>query len=162
MSVSILEIGNVLSHYGEAPWRVVDRYEQAAGVVNADITTWRPSERFGLAVSISTIEHIGFDEEVQDQTGTRIVAAIENVRDNCLLDGGEFVFTVPIGYNPALDRLILDRHPAVAIGAFMRRVGTFDWRQVTLGEALGTRFGNPFPYANAIMIGRVPAMTPIT
>lgn len=58
----ILEIGNVLSHYFDIQHDVLDKYEIAPKVVNEDAVSFHPSGKYDLIVSISTIEHIGFDE----------------------------------------------------------------------------------------------------
>src|SRR5262249_49097384 len=75
----VLAIGNVLGNYAKRTWDVLDKYEQGDGVMDADATTWMPFEPYDLVVSVSTLEHIGFDEDDLDPTGVRILAAIENV-----------------------------------------------------------------------------------
>ena len=47
---SILEVGNVLSHYYHVNHTVVDLHEEAGGVINADICTYNPKESFDLIV----------------------------------------------------------------------------------------------------------------
>ena len=63
---SVLEVGNVLAHYLDTSHPVVDLYERAPGVVNEDVVHYDPGRRFDLIVSLSTIEHVGFDEVVLD------------------------------------------------------------------------------------------------
>ena len=61
----LLEIGNTTQQYmGEAKiwWDVVDRYERAKGVHNEDLLAFKPSENYDSILSISTLEHVGFDE----------------------------------------------------------------------------------------------------
>jgi len=54
-------------------------------------------------VSISTIEHMGWDETPRDPK--KIPLALENLIE-CLVPGGEIVVTLPIGYNTYLDKLL--------------------------------------------------------
>ena len=64
----VLEIGNVLSHYGPVAHEVVDKYEQTVGVRNEDVCDFRSNKKYELILSISTLEHVGWDEEPQDET----------------------------------------------------------------------------------------------
>jgi len=54
-------------------------------------------------VSISTIEHMGWDETPRDPK--KIPLALENLIE-CLAPGGEVVVTLPMGYNIYLDKLL--------------------------------------------------------
>ena len=78
----ILEIGNVLSHYFVFKHDIVDKYEKAKGVINQDVIDFQPPKKYDLIVSISTLEHIGWDEKPRDCT--KILRAIENLES--LLD----------------------------------------------------------------------------
>jgi len=57
-------------------------------------------------VSISTIEHVGWDETPRDPK--KIPLALENLATKCLAPGGEIVVTLPIGYNTYLDKLMME------------------------------------------------------
>ena len=59
----ILEVGNVLKHYYWFPHDVLDKYEKAPGVINQDVVEFAPRKKYSTIVSISTLEHVGFDEE---------------------------------------------------------------------------------------------------
>ena len=72
----VLEVGHVLGHYGKHNHAVLDKYETSAGVINEDITTWQTEERFDLILSISTFEHIGFDDDAAGGSADKILAAI--------------------------------------------------------------------------------------
>ena len=54
----ILEVGNVLAHYGELGHEVVDRYERAPGVRNIDVLSLEPGREWDRVVSISTVERV--------------------------------------------------------------------------------------------------------
>jgi SAM-dependent methyltransferase len=150
----VLEVGNVVSHY-EA-WRpnghiVVDKFEKGPGVVNVDVLDFHPATRFDLILSISTFEHIGFDEECNEPSGRKIVKAMEACL-SLLNPGGKLVITVPLGYNPDLDGMI--RH---GLGAsresYLCRKGFRSWCVCDRESALGRAYGKPFPYGNAILVG---------
>ena len=62
----ILEIGNVLSNYYKVSHDIVDKYEKAPNVINQDVVDFKTNEKYDLIVSISTLEHVGWDEEPRD------------------------------------------------------------------------------------------------
>jgi SAM-dependent methyltransferase len=96
----VLEVGNVLSHYYPISHPVVDKYEQAPGVLNCDVVDYNPGDRFDLIISISTLEHVGWDEEPRDPD--KILVAIDHLTD-LLAPGGRLVFTIPLGYHTGFD-----------------------------------------------------------
>ena len=62
----MLELGNVLSHYGSVAHDVLDKYEVGEHVINQDVVEYQPSARYDMIVSISTLEHVGWDEQPRD------------------------------------------------------------------------------------------------
>ncbi len=82
---------------------IVDKYEKAIGVINEDICNFKPSKKYDLIISISTLEHVGFDEKPRDPC--KVLRAIENLK-SLLAVGGKLVAILPVGYNPYLDELI--------------------------------------------------------
>lgn len=93
-----LEVGNVLGYYGFSGHRVVDRYEQAAGVDNIDV--FDVGGRYEWIISISTLEHVRWDTEPRDPDAA--LKAITHLR-SLLLPGGRMLVTIPAGYHPTLD-----------------------------------------------------------
>ena len=59
----ILEVGNVTRHYFSSSHTVVDKYERAEGIINADIVDYSPPDKYDLIISISTLEHVGWDRD---------------------------------------------------------------------------------------------------
>ncbi len=100
----VLEIGNVLRHYFNLKHDVVDMCEEYPGVINSDIIDYFPALKYGLVVSISTFEHIGWDEKPRRPGKLR--SAIDHILTNVLAPGGSLVATFPLGYNTEIDRLI--------------------------------------------------------
>jgi SAM-dependent methyltransferase len=129
----VLEVGNVLSHYGPQSHLVVDKYERAPGVVNRDILDLGDLGSFDLIVAISTLEHVGRDEE-PGRPGAAL-EALHAVRSR-LNPGGRLVLTLPVGYNPAFDEALRGGGaPIVRATALRRSGGGTRWRQVPLDEA---------------------------
>jgi hypothetical protein len=147
----VLEVGNVLSHYFPITHTVVDKYEQAAyGLVNKDIVEFNPILRFDLIVSISTIEHVGWDEIQRDPS--KSLAAIRHLCD-MLAPGGELVVTVPIAHNPCLDDAIGSGVIGCEELRCLKRVSSSNrWVQTTWDEIKGVEYGRPFPAANGLAI----------
>jgi hypothetical protein len=151
-AAEVLEVGNVLSHYGPVEHTIIDKYETGPGVKNIDIATFQRATPFRVIFSISTFEHIGFDDEPGAGSAAKIKEAIANCR-KLLLPGGVFAITVPIGYNPELDGMISSGELRPKAEYFMRRTGRLTWQETSKSEALRCRYRHPFPYANSIMIG---------
>jgi len=149
---SILEVGNVLSHYVATDHDILDKYEKAPGVTNEDVVEFDPHKEFDLIISVSTLEHIGWDETPRDPDKTP--AAVHNLV-RLLAPAGEFVFTAPLGLNPEFDRLVeTGALPLDEIRALKRVRGNY-WRQVRLETVLGADYGKHSFRANAIVVGRV-------
>ncbi len=147
----ILELGNVLSHYGRRVTTVVDKYEEAPGVLNVDVMDFEPAERFDLVVSLSTVEHIGFDEDVKDPGKPR--RAVERLT-SLLAPGGDLLVTVPLGYNPAVDELSAPGSGAFERVGYLRRVSADNrWEQVAWEDVRDAAYGRPYRVANAIAVG---------
>jgi len=147
----VLEVGNVLSHYFLISHEVVDKYEKAEGVLNVDIVDFAPSVKYDLIVSISTLEHVGWDEKLRDPK--KILRAFENLKE-LLAPGGMLLVTLPLGYHLAFDRLLERKKIGFTKSYYWKRVSKDNrWRQVNWEEVRGTSYNSPFPYAGAIVIG---------
>ncbi len=147
----MLEVGNVLQHYGVNGHVVVDRYENLMGARNVDILTLDEPEQYDTVVSISSLEHVRFDEQEQDPRGP--LRALEKAR-SLVAPGGRLLVTVPIGYNPGLDADIASGRFALAEQTFYQRVSAdCDWEPVSAEQALRCRYGSPYEVANAVLVG---------
>jgi hypothetical protein len=154
-SEGVLEVGNVLGHYFEIAHPVLDRYEQHRCVTwNEDVVAFQPPFAPELILSISTLEHAGHSESPRDPR--KFKEAVEAV-SGWLAPGGRLLFTVPLGYNPAV-REYLDAPPADTAVSCMKRT-TLDnlWVQADYAEVRDVPYNRPFPCANAIAIVEVPA-----
>ena len=149
---SVLELGNVTPHYFDVGHLILDKYETGSDsvpVINEDVVEFDTDRRFDLVISISTIEHIGFDDDGDSRQ--KIPLAISKCR-SLLTPGGLFLLTVPLGYNPVLDELVATDELGCDRAAYIRREGPLKWAQCARNDALRCEYGRPFPYANCIMV----------
>lgn len=143
-AADILEVGNVTAHYYDTDHLIVDKYERGVMVLNEDICTFNPPHKYTLIISISTFEHIGFD----DDSGSTVLDAV----DQCyrlLAPNGKLVITLPIGYNPAADVAILMCSGKVT---YYVRTGFSRWEECSRDTAFMHPYGCKYPYANAIAV----------
>lgn len=146
----ILEVGNVLSHYFPVQHDIVDKYEVSPGVINQDIIGFVPHEKYDLIVSISTLEHIGWDEQPQDPP--KLLRAIEHVRSTCLAPGGMLVASLPIGYNRFFDDLLDRGKSPFTTHHFLKRISKRNyWAEADWDQVRSTSYGRFV--AHAICIG---------
>jgi SAM-dependent methyltransferase len=149
-SARVLEVGHVLGHYGdERPHDVVDRYESADDVVNVDVLEFAPAEAYDLVVTVSTLEHVGWDEEPRDPG--RALLAVERLRA-LLAPGGRLVATVPVGYHPELDRAIRDGRAGFDSVSALRRRGDGSWEEVPPAEAWDAPYDHLLYEAAAVLV----------
>lgn len=161
---SILEVGNVFhKHYSRSPpkWSVVDLYEKNyPHVINEDITKFETSERFDLVVSVSTLEHVGFDyQEERDPTKCR--RAIERIRA-LLAPGGRLLITCGFGYNRNWDRMVGSEEKLFDRLHCMVRASSQEanqWVEAPLSEAIEKKYtrkrGASLQTATGLMIGEI-------
>jgi len=149
---SILEFGNVLSHYFGVDHAIVDLYEKARGVMNIDIVDFNLSRTYDLVVSISTLEHVGYDtgEKQDDEKPLRALGKLVSL----VSPGGTMVITMPLGYNPNIDSLIKNKPDAFGKLYFLKRISRDNrWEWSCFENVAEAKYGAPFPAANALAIG---------
>jgi hypothetical protein len=148
----VLEIGNVLQHYHpEHNHVVVDKYEKASKVLNVDVLDYESEKLFDLIFTISTLEHVGWDEHPRDPE--KPIRAIRHLK-TLLAPDGRLLVTIPLGYNEYLDRAIekgcgdFDRVTYLA-----RRTQSGRWEQQQYSHAIKHRgYNNPYPGAAAVAV----------
>jgi SAM-dependent methyltransferase len=147
----VLEIGNVLRHYGEHDHVVVDKYEQAPGVLNRDVLELDDLGRFDLVLAISTLEHVGWDEEPRERG--RAAASLRALQ-RLIAPGGKLLVTVPVGYHPGLDAAIQAGEFRFAqAGALRRRQFGPHWEEVAPESVWGTPYDFLLYSARAVFVG---------
>ena len=127
----VLEVGNVLSHYVQVNHDVIDRYEKSPTVLNADAETYRANHLYSLIISISTIEHIGFDETHRDSR--KVERTLDNLK-SMLAAGGILAVSVPMGYNSHLDRRIREHAIEFSELRCLKRDGFMRWSETPYGD----------------------------
>lgn len=102
---NILEIGNVLNHYGKFNHTVLDKYEIFPDVINEDIVDYNPKNKFDHIISISTFEHVGINGGPNEDKSSKdkAVNALKHAL-TLLKKGGTIYITFPVGYNLELDK----------------------------------------------------------
>ncbi|WP_322921835.1 class I SAM-dependent methyltransferase [Nocardioides renjunii] len=151
----VLEVGNVLGHYADVSHVVVDKYEQAPGVLNADVADLDLGRTFDLVLAISTLEHVGLDEDVLDPA--KPARAIERLRAH-VRPGGRLWITHPVGYNPSLDaQLRSGEIPSSRMRALVRERHRNRWREVVPEEAWGTPYDRLLYTAHAVVVVEIDA-----
>lgn len=148
----MLEIGNVLSYFVQLDHDIVDKYERAEGVLNEDVVAFRAVEPYNLIVSISTLEHVGWDETPREPR--KIVFALQNLI-SLLAPGGELIITFPLGYNTDLDRLFREKEICFTETYFLRRLSRANsakpkWVQADWNDVRGSRYGRR---AESVVVG---------
>lgn len=119
----ILEVGNVLSHYGPVTWPVVDLRER--GAINVDVIDYEPEIDFDLIVSISTVEHMDHNP-----------AAVISLFRSWLAPTGLAFVTVPTKRNGQVDKHLRDGTLGVDFAASMCHQGSGTWWPCPLEKAL--------------------------
>jgi len=147
----VLEIGNVLSYYYSVRHDILDKYEKAKGAINEDIVDFTPKEKYDFIVSISTLEHVGWDEIPKEPR--KLLKGIQNLKKH-LNEGGKIVATMPWGHNPELDKMVKSNELKFSKVYFLKRVSRDNrWRQVGIEDIEHVKYGKPYFAANALVVG---------
>ncbi len=147
----ILEVGNVLSHYTKPQWDIVDKFDTSKNVIKEDITEFKPVDKYNLIVSISTFEHIGFDDDVKNTN--KVLEAFNNLKNNCLKPDGLIALSISLGYNKDIDNKIYENIFGFDYIFYLKRISkSNEWRQVSKEETFGSEHGKIYPYANDVCI----------
>ena len=148
----ILEVGNVLSNYFRFEHDIVDKYEIKSDVINEDAVSFNSTQKYDLIISISTLEHIGLDEELKDDM--KIPRTIDNLKGLVNPNGGMIIVTLPLGYNPALDKLLKNEKIKFTMSHYLIRISKGnEWKEASWEDVQCVKYGSPFPAANGLVIG---------
>jgi len=144
----VLEVGNVLSHYFKFKHEIIDKYEKESFVDNVDIVDFNPNKKYDIIISISTIEHIGFDEPIKEVGKSE--KAIKKIID-LLDDKGIALITVPLKYNAEIDSIVKNNKIEFSKKYFLMRYSKYNlWKQTNIEEAMKCVYGSKYPAANSI------------
>lgn len=137
----VLEVGNVLSHYFPVSHLIVDKYERKPGVIPKDILSVEFPEKFQCIVSISTLEHIGWDES--PRVHAKHIQAVSKMRELLAADG-KLLATIPLGYNPSLDDDLFNERLDCHQVYYFRRLKYDRWIEASLDEVRDSRYGEKY------------------
>lgn len=147
----MLEVGNVLSHYMTSPHTVLDKYERGVfrKVVRQDIVDFSPDDTYTSMASISTIEHVGWDEEPRNPP--KVLDVFPKIQ-TLLAPGGTALLTFPVGYNSFLDQAVREGQ-IHAVQTFCLKRISFDneWEETNILDAMSFEYGSPYQNANAVV-----------
>jgi hypothetical protein len=148
---NILEVGNVLSNYFNMKHDIVDKYEMIDDVIQQDIVDYSPIKTYELIVSISTIEHIGFDENIKEPD--KVIKAIENLK-SLLEPKGKIIVSFPMGYNTYLDNLYMQNIFLFQHRFCLKRISRLNfWKEVPLSKIVNPKYDYPYPSGNWVVFG---------
>ena len=68
---------------------------------------------------------------------------------------GKLILTVPLGYNPDLDRMIRANDLGSTRRTYFRRTSRLRWEPCSKQQAVACHYRTPFPYANAILVANI-------
>jgi SAM-dependent methyltransferase len=153
----ILEVGNVLSHYYEVHHNIVDKFEKAQDVINQDVVDLCLPKKYDLIISISTLEHVGWDEDPKSHNVIRepekIIKALDNLR-GLLKPNGKIVITLPVGHNRDLDEALKNGTIRFDKQVCLKRISKDNrWVEANWEEVKNLRYDSPFACANGLIIG---------
>ncbi len=147
---NILEFGNVLSHYFSFEHDVLDKYEKDKGVINKDVIDFEPGKKYDLIVSISTLEHVGFDETKKDSK--KILKAIEKLKE-CLNEKGKMIITVPFGWNPNLDRFLKEKKIKFTEEYYLKKISKNKWIETNYEDIKNKEYDKPHSRVDVVVVG---------
>lgn len=153
----VLEFGSVLPYYFPVCHCVVDKYDRRAGL-NVDILDLRLPKKYDLIVSISTIEHVGYNEgkyagqyQVMPHSAEKIRRALDVLQDH-LSPHGKLILTAGLGQNPELDHLLRKDRIFTDVKYLKRISRSNKWIEVLEGEIKHVEYGNPYTGASVVAL----------
>jgi hypothetical protein len=145
----VLEIGNVLSHYFPIDHIVVDKYETGKDIIKEDVVDINFERKFDCIVSISTLEHVGWDES--PRTRGKHLKAVEILK-NLLEPGGILAITIPLGYNPTFDEDLFSGKLDCTKVYYHKRANLFEWQEAEMSEVMNSRYGTNYRTTDGLAI----------
>lgn len=149
----ILEMGNVLSHYFPTTHDILDKYEKGTDVINEDVVNFKPSKKYDLIISVSTMEHVGWTYG-EKKNPDKFLKGVENLK-KLLKNNGTMAVTFPLFYRQDLSELIAKKKMPFNKNYFMKRISFLnEWVEIGFNEAMkGNWYDKYFANANILYIG---------
>jgi hypothetical protein len=148
---NVLEVGNVMPLAGFRGHSVLDKYEMGEGVINEDIVGFTPGRSYSLVLSLSTLEHVGLDEEPQDlnKAANALLSMAALVEPD-----GALVVTIPVGYHRRLEQTFTGADSvfdSVTLLVKTSRMARWEHRPLSLLDRLN--YGAPYACGNGLLVG---------
>jgi hypothetical protein len=156
----ILEVGNVLSNYFKITHDVLDKNDKGPHIIHLDAIDFRPEKKYDLIISISTIEHVGYNEgpsgkDFSERPDPLKILRVLDILKNSLTETGEMVVSIPMGFNRELDKLVRSRKIGFEKTLCLRNIsGRNLWEEADIGQ-LSEQDCSYGPYANVLVIGYI-------
>ncbi len=147
----VLEVGNVMPMAGVTGHAVVDKYEAGAGVINQDIVGFVPDRSYELVLSLSTLEHVGWDEIPREPE--KAARALHHM-SGLVADDGALLVTIPVGWHRDLEaEFVRGDGPFDSVMLLVRTGRRARWEVRPVSERTDVEYGSPFPCGNGILVG---------
>jgi hypothetical protein len=146
----ILEVGNVLPNYFPIQQDVVDLFDTASFVINQDVIDYKPNKKYDLIISISTLEHVGWEETPRLVDKCKL--SIEHLK-TLLKPEGLLAITLPFGYHRVLDDAIIHKEIYFDEYNLMKRIEYSKWIECDFSTVNGDTYDKPYGNANEVFIG---------
>jgi len=118
-----------------------------------DVVDFDPGRTYDLIISISTLEHVGWDEEPIEPVKVR--HAIDRLR-RLLSSTGKLIVSLPVGYNSEVDAMLAQRDVPWTNFVCLKRARWDNVWQEAPWQAIANRHYDYWtPTATAIVIGTV-------
>ena len=121
----VLEVGNVLNHYGTYWHDVLDKYEDHKAVnLKTDLLKFNPNCHYKLAMAISTLEHIGMNDGNEPSAFLKAIKKMQSLAD-------EVIFSVPLRQNFFVDKCLFQNKLKGFKITYLAQKGFLDWQQTS-------------------------------
>jgi len=132
---------------------VVDKYEKSPGVHNIDFFDYDKRNKFDAFLSISTFEHIAWDEKKRDSK--KLLDCFYKIKQH-VKDRSQVLVTAPLGYNDFLDDFVRQKKLPFTHSTYLIRTSKDQkWQDVSPEEALQSKYQYSKKYqgANSLLVG---------
>jgi hypothetical protein len=136
---------------GASGHTIIDKYEAGPGVLNVDVIDYDPGQRFGFILSLSTLEHVGWDEQPREPD--KAEAALARLGE-LVEPGGALLVTIPVGVHRRLERAFTaPGAPFESVTLFVKTSRRAIWKRREPADLFRYEYGAPYALANAVLVG---------
>lgn len=150
-TTKILEIWNVLSHYKNISlldYTIVDKFDNNKSIIKEDAEFFNNNKLYDLIISISTFEHIWFDDDIKDSN--KSLRTFNNMK-KLLNDWWKMIITIPVWWNKDIDKKIFDWEFDFNENYYYTK-NKWNWIESTKENTINLKYDIKIPSANWIFI----------